>query len=500
MEVGDRVVTSGLDGIFPKGMIIGEVTHVTRGNRGLLQVADVKPARRSIASRRCWSCAVQARAEGEHAVKGRPALPVRRRRHRARCCCRPRCCRWPPIGRATPDLLLIMCVYLGLHQHTVGGAVGAFSLGYLQDAFSGSVAGLNAFGMCLVFTVVYLTSRRLWVDNTISKIVVVFLASVLKTVAILVLVALFMSIEGLWRTHAELLAHRSGAGRPAEPRGLRRAGAHAAAAGSGGRVAMVPLTQREVVPAVLRRRRHHRAGHRARSASSLLLARLWDLQILLGDEMRTLSENNRIRLHRVQATRGTVVDRIGRVLIDSRPSFDAVLVPEDSPDVELTIENLSQFLNQSTAEMHALLDADGRAPAVRGDHRQARPELGRGGRARDPPARPARRQPAHHAAPQLPARPAALAPARLRRRGEPAGHARRSALPHGRSRRQDRPGEALGEVPARRRRRTAGRGRRRRPQAARAARGRGSAGRHRQADHRPRPAGSRVAGARRPRR
>ena len=104
------------------------------------------------------------------------------------------------IGRATPDLLLIMCVYLGLHQHTVGGAIGAFSLGYLQDAFSGSVAGLNAFGMCLVFTVVYLTSRRLWVDNTVSKIAVVFLASVLKTVAILVLVALFLSIDGLWQT------------------------------------------------------------------------------------------------------------------------------------------------------------------------------------------------------------------------------------------------------------------------------------------------------------
>jgi rod shape-determining protein MreC len=44
VEVGDRVVTSGLDGIFPKGIIIGEVTRVTRGNRGLLQVADIKPA------------------------------------------------------------------------------------------------------------------------------------------------------------------------------------------------------------------------------------------------------------------------------------------------------------------------------------------------------------------------------------------------------------------------------------------------------------------------
>jgi rod shape-determining protein MreC len=44
IEVGDRIVTSGLDGIFPKGITIGAVTHVTRGNRGLLQVADVKPS------------------------------------------------------------------------------------------------------------------------------------------------------------------------------------------------------------------------------------------------------------------------------------------------------------------------------------------------------------------------------------------------------------------------------------------------------------------------
>jgi rod shape-determining protein MreC len=44
VEVGDRVVTSGLDGIFPKGIIVGDVTRVTRGNRGLLQVAEIKPA------------------------------------------------------------------------------------------------------------------------------------------------------------------------------------------------------------------------------------------------------------------------------------------------------------------------------------------------------------------------------------------------------------------------------------------------------------------------
>ncbi len=91
----------------------------------------------------------------------------------------------------------------------------------------------------------------------------------------------------------------------------------------------------------------------------LLVARLWYLQILQGEDMRAMSENNRIRLHRVQATRGTVLDRYGRVLIDSRPSYDAVVVPEDTPSLELLLENLAQLIGQSTADLHAALGQRG---------------------------------------------------------------------------------------------------------------------------------------------
>ncbi|MFI5397117.1 MAG: penicillin-binding protein 2 [Candidatus Binatia bacterium] len=127
---------------------------------------------------------------------------------------------------------------------------------------------------------------------------------------------------------------------------------------------MVPLSQREV-PAVLRQRVMIALGI-GLLCFLLLLARLWDLQILHGDEMRTLSENNRIRLHRVQATRGTVLDRFGRVLIDSRPSFDAVLVPEDAHNMGLTVENLAQFFHQSAANVHALLTQTPARPAFEG--------------------------------------------------------------------------------------------------------------------------------------
>jgi rod shape-determining protein MreC len=44
VEVGDRVVTSGLDGVFPKGIVIGHITGLSRRSRGLLQAATVEPA------------------------------------------------------------------------------------------------------------------------------------------------------------------------------------------------------------------------------------------------------------------------------------------------------------------------------------------------------------------------------------------------------------------------------------------------------------------------
>lgn len=96
---------------------------------------------------------------------------------------------------------------------------------------------------------------------------------------------------------------------------------------------------------------------------TLLGLRLWNLQVLQGEEMRMLSENNRVRLRRVQATRGTIVDRFGRVLVDSRASFDAVLVPEDVPNRAAVVEILSQYLKQSSAETRAILAQAAGRPA-----------------------------------------------------------------------------------------------------------------------------------------
>ena len=43
LQVGDTLVTSGLDGIFPKGLPIGEIATIDRRGQGLFQAAEVKP-------------------------------------------------------------------------------------------------------------------------------------------------------------------------------------------------------------------------------------------------------------------------------------------------------------------------------------------------------------------------------------------------------------------------------------------------------------------------
>jgi len=99
---------------------------------------------------------------------------------------------------------------------------------------------------------------------------------------------------------------------------------------------------------------------------SVLVSRLWRLQVREGENLRSLSENNRLRLKRTPPLRGVVYDRQGQVLVDNRPSFNVVLVPEDSPDVKATLRALSDYLADNTLLKGELLPHNPRRPSYEG--------------------------------------------------------------------------------------------------------------------------------------
>jgi rod shape-determining protein MreC len=41
VKEGDRLITSGLDGVFPKGLLVGTITKVNKKNFGLFQYVEV---------------------------------------------------------------------------------------------------------------------------------------------------------------------------------------------------------------------------------------------------------------------------------------------------------------------------------------------------------------------------------------------------------------------------------------------------------------------------
>lgn len=103
-----------------------------------------------------------------------------------------------PLGPVVPDLILVLCVYWGLHHATVGAVLGSFALGYSVDVISSPILGLNAFAMSLVFLTVYLGSRSIWIHNPMICAVVVFFASLVKGAALVMVWAVFLSVDRFW--------------------------------------------------------------------------------------------------------------------------------------------------------------------------------------------------------------------------------------------------------------------------------------------------------------
>jgi penicillin-binding protein 2 len=89
---------------------------------------------------------------------------------------------------------------------------------------------------------------------------------------------------------------------------------------------------------------------------AVLVLRLWFMQIFNGPEYREKSEGNRIRLQGIPSLRGMIYDRSGRVLVDNRPAFDLNVIPEEVPDPDELIEDLSGLIPLDVKEARRVLE------------------------------------------------------------------------------------------------------------------------------------------------
>jgi penicillin-binding protein 2 len=100
---------------------------------------------------------------------------------------------------------------------------------------------------------------------------------------------------------------------------------------------------------------------------SVLFLRLWYVQVLSGDKYRTEANDNRIREIRVQAPRGDILDRNGKVMVANRTELAVEVSPEDLPDPGPTrsreMHQLATVTGMTPVEIHkALQDPERAAP------------------------------------------------------------------------------------------------------------------------------------------
>jgi penicillin-binding protein 2 len=80
---------------------------------------------------------------------------------------------------------------------------------------------------------------------------------------------------------------------------------------------------------------------------AILFFRLWNLQVLSGDEYLAEAKNNRTRELKVIAPRGDILDRNGEVLVDNRTSLALQLnttkLPEDPAEERAQLERLGEL-------------------------------------------------------------------------------------------------------------------------------------------------------------
>lgn len=92
------------------------------------------------------------------------------------------------------------------------------------------------------------------------------------------------------------------------------------------------------------------------TALVIVLGSYWFVQVVRGDYYRELAENNRLKKLPIEAARGLIFDREGRLLVENVPSYNLLLEVSRSRDVARSLNFAAGILERPESELEAVLE------------------------------------------------------------------------------------------------------------------------------------------------
>lgn len=86
-----------------------------------------------------------------------------------------------------------------------------------------------------------------------------------------------------------------------------------------------------------------------------LIGRMYYLQVVESDRYKTLADENRINLRLLAPRRGRIVDRFGVPIADNKQNYRALLISENTRDIEYTLGVLGRIIEISPAERRRVI-------------------------------------------------------------------------------------------------------------------------------------------------
>src|SRR5262245_57699631 len=89
----------------------------------------------------------------------------------------------------------------------------------------------------------------------------------------------------------------------------------------------------------------------------LIATGFWFVQLVQGDYYRELAENNRLRKLPIQAPRGLIYDRRGRLLVENIPSYNLMVDRSRSEKLDDALAFAAGVLGRPLPELRALMES-----------------------------------------------------------------------------------------------------------------------------------------------